>query len=456
MIPLEIAWRISVRWQIGNAVCAILLFVRVFAYNLSSAVLVCISLDRYFAIVHSLDAIGAQKKGKVLLGTAWTTSIISSIFQNNYHVQFGQRLEDGALESLKEDISIIIHINRTATRKSASQQQLKCFSKSVLFYRDLPQIIQCENLNLFPMDNHNVINILFYVLTIYGIPSAVIILCYSRILCVVSRRPKGADAVLPCITDEMREYLFMLNPKVLALHEVHAKDFSLNRTVGANYTHFDDEVAAVHMALTEIANREEQNSVIFINSQVTIRDISSVMPSKNSYVLECQLFIDSLKEGGSNVILQWITSHCGIEGSFVLSDISKETPHRRRCLRPSEISHMEGARARICRITIIIMLTFFFCWTPYVVMILWYIFDPASAEEVNSQLQSPFFIFAVSNSCISPLFYGNDIVKFREIFMKLFERNRPFPKWSSDIAKEVVQTADTTQKVDAVIRSTEL
>ncbi|GIY75867.1 hypothetical protein CDAR_465951 [Caerostris darwini] len=51
-------------------------------------------------------------------------------------------------------------------------------------------------------------------------------------------------------------------------------------SIGSNCSKFDDEVAAAHMALTEITYREEQNIVIFIDSQATIRNISSIMPSK--------------------------------------------------------------------------------------------------------------------------------------------------------------------------------
>ncbi|GIY79054.1 uncharacterized protein LOC103524116 [Caerostris extrusa] len=91
---------------------------------------------------------------------------------------------------------------------------------------------------------------------------------------------------------------------------VYSRDFSLNMAVGANCSKFDGEVTVVHMALTEIINREEQNIVIFIDSQAIITAISSIMPPKNSSLLECQLLIDSVIEGGNNVTLQWAPSHC--------------------------------------------------------------------------------------------------------------------------------------------------
>ncbi|CAN7940692.1 unnamed protein product [Ixodes hexagonus] len=45
-------------------------------------------------------------------------------------------------------------------------------------------------------------------------------------------------------------------------------------------------------------------------------------------------------------------------------------------LRRSDTRHMQRARNRTLRLTIIIVLAFFWCWTPYVTMVLWYQFGP--------------------------------------------------------------------------------
>lgn len=84
MIPLEIAWRISVAWIAGNTVCKIMLYMRAFGPYLSSMVLVCISLDRYFAILHPLKVNDAQRRGKIMLALAWLISILCSIPQVRY------------------------------------------------------------------------------------------------------------------------------------------------------------------------------------------------------------------------------------------------------------------------------------------------------------------------------------------------------------------------------------
>ncbi|CAL1289484.1 unnamed protein product [Larinioides sclopetarius] len=250
MIPLEIAWRITVQWVAGNAACKILLYMRAFGPYLSSTVLVCISLDRYFAILYPLKVNDAQRRGKIMLGLAWTTSILCSIPQ-----------------------SVIFHVET---------------------HPEYPQFVQCVSFNFFPTLYHKMAYNIFCLLAVYGVPLSVIIFCYSRILWEISRRSRDTDA-----------------------------------------------------------------------------------------------------------------------------DLTQEPHYRRRlCLRRSDIAHMERARARTLRMTIIIVLTFFWCWTPYVVMVLWYLFDPESADKVDSRVQSSLFMFAVSNSCVNPLVYGSYVLNFKEVFAK--------------------------------------
>ena len=57
MIPMEVGWRLTTQWLAGNFACKFFQFLRAFGLYLSSMVLVCISLDRYFAIVHPLKVI---------------------------------------------------------------------------------------------------------------------------------------------------------------------------------------------------------------------------------------------------------------------------------------------------------------------------------------------------------------------------------------------------------------
>ena len=85
VIPLEIGWRISMQWYAGNAACKLLMFVRAFAFYLSSMTLVCLSLDRYLAIAQPLASLKkragcvdiAKRRGRGMIVGAW---IVSALF----------------------------------------------------------------------------------------------------------------------------------------------------------------------------------------------------------------------------------------------------------------------------------------------------------------------------------------------------------------------------------------
>ncbi|GFU94727.1 gonadotropin-releasing hormone II receptor [Trichonephila clavipes] len=133
-------------------------------------------------------------------------------------------------------------------------------------------------------------------------------------------------------------------------------------------------------------------------------------------------------------------------------DLTQEPHYRRRlCLRRSDIAHMERARARTLRMTIIIVLAFFWCWTPYVVMVLWYLFDPVSAEKVDSRVQSSLFMFAVSNSCVNPLVYGSYVLNFKQVFTKCCCRG-PTPITVSMSHTQITTPAKKTPFGEAIHR----
>ncbi|CAN7979065.1 unnamed protein product [Ixodes persulcatus] len=81
MIPLEVGWRLTVQWTAGNVMCKVMQVLRAFGPYLSSMVLVCISLDRYFAVLHPLKVNDAQRRGKIMLSWAWITSFLCSVPQ---------------------------------------------------------------------------------------------------------------------------------------------------------------------------------------------------------------------------------------------------------------------------------------------------------------------------------------------------------------------------------------
>uniref|UniRef100_A0A8D8ZAE7 Gonadotropin-releasing hormone receptor n=1 Tax=Cacopsylla melanoneura TaxID=428564 RepID=A0A8D8ZAE7_9HEMI len=76
-------------------------------------------------------------------------------------------------------------------------------------------------------------------------------------------------------------------------------------------------------------------------------------------------------------------------------------------LRMNNRTNVNKTMVRTLRMTIIIVLTFFVCWTPYVIMTVWYMIDWDSARSViNANVQDILFIMALSNSCLNPVIYG--------------------------------------------------
>ncbi|KAK7069105.1 hypothetical protein SK128_016340 [Halocaridina rubra] len=252
--PIEVGWRITVQWLAGNLACKLLNFFRAFGLYLSSLVLVCISLDRYFAIVHPLKVNDAQRRGKMMLSFAWSVAAVCSVPQ-----------------------SVIFY--------EASHPQYKHFKQCVTFYFfETPLEERTYNV--------------FCLVVMYFLPLLIIIVVYLRILWEITQKSK--------------------DPK-------------------------DD------------------------------------------------------------------SSNCS----------SREGRIR---LRRSDMTTIERARVRTLKMTVIIVLAFVICWTPYVVMVLWYMFDKQGAEQVETSFQDVLFIMAVSNSCVNPIVYGTYTINIRKELNRCFGR----------------------------------
>nr|CAD7199384.1 unnamed protein product [Timema douglasi] len=74
--------------------------------------------------------------------------------------------------------------------------------------------------------------------------------------------------------------------------------------------------------------------------------------------------------------------------------------------RRSSLGYLGKAKVRTLKMTIIIVLVFIICWTPYYIMCVWYWSDTKSAKKVDQWIQKFLFIFASTNSCMNPIVYG--------------------------------------------------
>ncbi|XP_016372029.1 putative gonadotropin-releasing hormone II receptor [Sinocyclocheilus rhinocerous] len=70
-------------------------------------------------------------------------------------------------------------------------------------------------------------------------------------------------------------------------------------------------------------------------------------------------------------------------------------------------NNIPKARMRTLKMSVVIVLSFMVCWTPYYMLGLWYWFCPAGLEETVSQsLSHILFIFGLLNACLDPIIYG--------------------------------------------------
>ncbi|XP_061933561.1 adipokinetic hormone/corazonin-related peptide receptor variant I isoform X3 [Apis cerana] len=149
MMPLEIGWAITVSWKAGDVMCRIMAFFRMFGLYLSSFVLVCISMDRYYAVIKPLQLWDVDKRGKIMLSFAWIGSVVCSLPQ-----------------------TIVFHLET---------------HPNITWYS------QCVTFNAFPTYTHEITYSLFGMIMMYWFPLVVIIYTYMSILLEIRRRSKKSE-----------------------------------------------------------------------------------------------------------------------------------------------------------------------------------------------------------------------------------------------------------------------
>ncbi|XP_046398652.1 adipokinetic hormone/corazonin-related peptide receptor variant I-like isoform X2 [Ischnura elegans] len=96
LMPLEIGWSYTVKWEAGDTLCRLFSFFRTFGLFLSGFVLMCISVDRLFAVTRPLNSVGkADQMGRKMLIVAWVMSAVCSAPQAIvFHVEVHPDFED--------------------------------------------------------------------------------------------------------------------------------------------------------------------------------------------------------------------------------------------------------------------------------------------------------------------------------------------------------------------------
>uniref|UniRef100_A0A3Q2FY95 Type II GnRH receptor n=1 Tax=Cyprinodon variegatus TaxID=28743 RepID=A0A3Q2FY95_CYPVA len=78
-------------------------------------------------------------------------------------------------------------------------------------------------------------------------------------------------------------------------------------------------------------------------------------------------------------------------------------------------NNIPRARIRTLKMSVVIVLSFIICWTPYYLLGLWYWFCPDDLEDkVSHSLAHILFIFGLVNACLDPVIYGLFTIHFRK------------------------------------------
>ncbi|XP_042883233.1 gonadotropin-releasing hormone receptor-like isoform X2 [Penaeus japonicus] len=149
-LPTEITWHVTIEWVFGNFGCKIYKFFSAFGFYMSSMVLVCISLDRYFAVLHPLKVNDAQRRGKIMLFFAWLISAVISLPQ-----------------------SVIFNVQP---------------------HPEYPDFYQCVTFGFFNSNNGGeMMYTIFCISFLYFIPLTIIIIAYTRIILEISRKSRDTQ-----------------------------------------------------------------------------------------------------------------------------------------------------------------------------------------------------------------------------------------------------------------------
>ena len=116
--------------------------------------------------------------------------------------------------------------------------------------------------------------------------------------------------------------------------------------------------------------------------------------------------------GGDHVCLLRHHHHCHCQVGFIV--LQKQIVHR-SCYRRSRVSQeslrcsnnrvIGKARIKTVKMSVILLVGFILCWTPYYFMSFWWWMDKQAAEQMDFRIQKLLWAFACLNNCLNPLFY---------------------------------------------------
>ncbi|XP_050352660.1 adipokinetic hormone/corazonin-related peptide receptor variant I isoform X1 [Nymphalis io] len=138
MMPLEIAWAGTVQWLAGDLMCRLMMFTRTFGLYLSSFVLICIAIDRYYAILKPLNVTWEARVRRALT-IAWVCAGLASLPQSFiFHLEehpdvrgYFQCVSYGSLPTERHEFAYFL-LNMTLMYIAPLVSTLYCSSAALL------------------------------------------------------------------------------------------------------------------------------------------------------------------------------------------------------------------------------------------------------------------------------------------------------------------------------------
>ncbi|KAI5651584.1 7 transmembrane receptor (rhodopsin family) domain-containing protein [Phthorimaea operculella] len=180
-----IGWRTTNAWLAGNLACKCFLVLRAFGLYLSSNVLVCISLDRFFAVLYPLRLPIARKRSKMMLYFAWFVALLCSLPQ-----------------------SLVFRVMR---------------------HPKIPDFQQCVSFDAFSSQNQELAYNVFCLCAMYFLPLMIITVCYACIFYEISKNSKEISGQGPPLFRATRLYL---GPPTANFGERHQSRLAIFSEVG--------------------------------------------------------------------------------------------------------------------------------------------------------------------------------------------------------------------------------
>ncbi|VDO12442.1 unnamed protein product [Rodentolepis nana] len=107
---------------------------------------------------------------------------------------------------------------------------------------------------------------------------------------------------------------------------VYSELFSFFAVARHNRSAFEGEIEAIRIALCQLSCLDTKftKAVVLSDSQSAINSIGSREPPKTAEIKECRKLYQMLREKNKTVVLQWIPSHCGINGNELADALVKK------------------------------------------------------------------------------------------------------------------------------------